>query len=133
MQRLIFEYSPLYFLLCLALGTGYAYLLYSAKFSWGKSWNRVLFALRLVLATSLLVLLLGPILKLTENIFEKPSYVFLIDNSQSIKETADIQNLLTGLRSVRESVEGKNSDVEWGDLDGDEGGNLGQLSPESPA
>ena len=118
MQRLIFEYSPLYFLLCLALGAGYAYLLYSAKFTWGKNWNRILFALRLILVTSLLVLLLGPILKLTENIFEQPAYVFVIDNSQSIKETVNTSALLAGLQAVSKSIENKNNDVEWGDLDG---------------
>ncbi|HRI78414.1 MAG TPA: hypothetical protein PLR06_02670 [Cyclobacteriaceae bacterium] len=118
MQRLIFEYSPVYFILCLALGTGYAWLLYSAKYSWGKNWNRILFTLRLVLATTLMVLLLGPILKLTENIFEKPSFVVLIDNSQSVKETTNTQTLLTRLQEVKKSIEEKNNDVEWRSFDG---------------
>ena len=76
MQRLIFDYSPLYFLLCLALGIGYAFLLYTARYNWSKLLNRVLFAFRAALVTALMLLLLGPILKQTDNIFEKPSLVF---------------------------------------------------------
>src|SRR5271156_6532434 len=105
MQRLIFEYSPIYFLLCLALGAGYAYLQYSAKHSWGQMWNRILFALRLVLVTSLMLLLLGPILKQTENIFEKPSFVFLMDDSQSIRETADVTKIISDVQQSISSID----------------------------
>ncbi|CAN5128749.1 hypothetical protein BH09BAC3_BH09BAC3_27880 [soil metagenome] len=100
MQRLIFEYSPLYFIICLAIGIGYAFLLYSTKFSWSKNINRLLFAIRTVLATALLMLLLGPILKQTENIFEKPSLVFLMDNSRSMKETSDSTKIISMVQRV---------------------------------
>ncbi|NOT74991.1 MAG: VWA domain-containing protein [Cyclobacteriaceae bacterium] len=116
MQRLLFEYSPFYFLLCLALGVGYAYLLYSVKYNWSKTINRILFSLRTVLATGLLLLLLGPILKQTENIFEKPSIVFLVDNSRSVHEIADSAQIMTGLNSVANELKKNDRQVSWSNL-----------------
>src|SRR6185369_13289138 len=84
----------------------------------GKNWNRILFAIRLLLATALMILLLGPILKLTENIFEKPTYVVLIDNSQSVKETSNTQALIRGLQESRKAIENSDNTVEWSSLDG---------------
>ena len=118
MQRIIFEYSPFYFLVCLALGVGYAFLLYTAKYNWSKSLNRILFALRAVLATALMLLALGPILKQTENIFEKPSLVFLVDNSRSIKETTDTLQLMNALQQTAADVRKQNRDVELSGLSG---------------
>lgn len=118
MQRLIFEYSPIYFLLCLALGVGYAFLLYSARHTWSRTWNRILFGLRLVLVTVLMMLLLGPILKQTENLFEKPAFVFLIDNSQSVKETSDTAKILSNIRSLVSQVRGNNYDADMTALNG---------------
>ena len=118
MQRIIFEYSPFYFLVCLALGVGYAFLLYTAKYNWSKSLNRILFAFRAVLATALMLLALGPILKQTENIFEKPSLVFLVDNSRSIKETTDTLQLMNALQQTATDVRKQNRDVELSGLSG---------------
>ena len=118
MQRIIFEYSPFYFLVCLALGVGYAFLLYTAKYNWSKSLNRILFTLRAVLATALMLLALGPILKQTENIFEKPSLVFLVDNSRSIKETTDTLQLMNALQQTAADVRKQNRDVELSGLSG---------------
>ena len=118
MQRIIFEYSPFYFLVCLALGVGYAFLLYTAKYNWSKSLNRILFALRAVLATALMLLALGPILKQTKNIFEKPSLVFLVDNSRSIKETTDTLQLMNALQQTAADVRKQNRDVELSGLSG---------------
>ncbi len=89
MQRLLFESSPIFIILCIALGLGYGYLLYTAKHPWSKRTNQLLFVIRTVLVISIAILLLGPILKLTNNIFEKPAFVLLVDNSLSIKETVD--------------------------------------------
>lgn len=87
MQRLIFENSPLLIIVCLALGITYAWILYSPKSAWSKQTNRMLFALRFTLVTLLSLLLLGPIFKVTTNFFEKPTVVFLTDNSASLAET----------------------------------------------
>ena len=118
MQRIIFEYSPIYFLVCLALGVGYAFLLYTAKYNWSKSLNRILFLLRASLATALMLLVLGPILKQTENIFEKPSLVFLVDNSRSIRETTDTTQLIKALRQAGSDLKKQNREVELSSLVG---------------
>jgi hypothetical protein len=118
MQRLLFDYSPVYFLACLALGFGYAWLLYSGKQSWGAALNRVLFGLRAVLATALLVLLLGPVLRQLSNSVERPSVVFLIDNSRSVKETTDTTKLLSDLDRAREVISKSDWQVEYSTLDG---------------
>ena len=89
MHRLQFESSPAFILVCLALGIGYAFFLYNTKYTWSKKINQTLFVLRAMLVTILAFLLLGPILKFTNNIFEKPSIVFLVDNSLSLRETTD--------------------------------------------
>lgn len=118
MQRIIFEYSPLYFLACLAFGIGYAFVLYSARHHWGRTMNRILFTLRAVLATLLLVLLLGPIIRQTENIFEKPSLAVLVDNSRSLKEGTDTLKLLAGLRQTIDELRKQDRDVALGDFSG---------------
>ena len=118
MQRLIFDYSPLYFILCLLLGVGYAWLLYSARYSWSRTLNRVLFALRAVLATALFVLLLGPVLRQINNTFEKPTLVFLVDNSRSVRETADTARLMNDLQATADAVRKRDWQVEWSTLEG---------------
>ena len=116
MQRIIFEYSPAYFLVCIVLGVGYAFLLYTAKYNWSKSLNRILFGLRAVLATALMLLVLGPILKQTENIFERPSLVILVDNSRSIKETIDTAQLVRTLQQTSTLLRKQNRAVEFSSL-----------------
>lgn len=100
MQRLVFESSPVFILLCVLLGLGYAYLLYRAKHPWSKRTNQLLFAARAAVVSLLSFLLIGPILKLTTNIFEKPEIVFLVDNSVSLKGTVDSTKLKTDLQAA---------------------------------
>ncbi len=88
-HRLLFEYSPAFVLVCLGLGLGYAYLLYQPRQPWGKYTTRILFGMRTILVSFLAFLLIGPILKLSLNQFEKPSIAFLIDNSTSVWEVVD--------------------------------------------
>jgi len=113
-QRLLFEYSPVLVLLCIAIGFGYAYLLYKSKYTWGKRTNQILFTFRIILVSFLAFLLIGPILKLTLNEFEKPSIVFLVDNSYSVKEALDSAQWLTlnqKLESAAEGLESQGYDV----------------------
>ncbi|HZY78299.1 MAG TPA: hypothetical protein VFE50_02165 [Cyclobacteriaceae bacterium] len=86
MQRLIFESSPAFIIVCLGLGIGYAWILYKTKHTWGQTTNRILFVVRALAVALAAFLLIGPILKLTTNQFEKPAVVFLVDNSQSVDE-----------------------------------------------
>ncbi|MCZ8217108.1 MAG: hypothetical protein O9262_12760, partial [Cyclobacteriaceae bacterium] len=89
MSRLIFESSPLYLVLCLALAVGAAYILYKAKHPWSKRTNQILFATRAVLIFLLALLLLEPILKQVNNFFIKPVIVVLQDDSGSVNEVVD--------------------------------------------
>ena len=100
MQRLIFESSPAFIFLCLLLGLGYAFVLYRAKHPWSKNTNRLLFVLRTIVVSLLSFLLIGPILKLTKNIFEKPEIVLLIDNSSSLKGAVDSVKLQSDLTAT---------------------------------
>ncbi|NOS92320.1 MAG: VWA domain-containing protein [Cyclobacteriaceae bacterium] len=121
MQRLQFESSPYFILICLLLGVGYAYILYKSKHPWSQTINRVLFVLRAVMVSLLAFLLLGPILKLTNNIFEKPAVVFLIDNSTSMKEVGDSTkrlNLITELHQAGKEIQDAGYDVLFKDLNG---------------
>lgn len=123
MQRLQFESSPYFILICLLLGVAYAYVLYKAKHPWSQTINRLLFALRAVLVSLLAFLLLGPILKLTSNIFEKPAVVFLIDNSVSMKEVGDStkrQALMNELRQKGKEIQDNGYDVLFKDLNGND-------------
>src|SRR5678809_744950 len=104
MQRLIFEHSPIFILLCIAAGIGYAWILYRSKYSWGKGVNTILFVVRALSVSLLAFLLVGPILKLTSNIFEQPTVVFLVDNSLSIRETMDSTTREHLVSNIREPV-----------------------------
>src|SRR5690349_19044209 len=126
-QNLILETSPIFVLLCLLAGVGYAYLLYSSKHQWSKLFNNVLFVLRTLLVSVLAFLLLGPIIKQTNNLFEKPMFVIIEDNSRSIKEATDSttlkkiwQNLITTQNVLTE----KGYNVKTTDLSGEEISNI---------
>src|SRR5687767_7328991 len=115
MQRLIFEYSPAFILLCLAAGIGYAWVLYTSKHSWGKGVNNILFFVRALCVSLLAFMLVGPIIKLTRNLFEKPTIVFLLDNSLSVRESLDStqrNKLVTDIRTHAQTLAGKEFEVD---------------------
>lgn len=133
MQRLIFEYSPYYIVLCLAAGVSYAYLLYNAHYTWSKRSNRLLFALRTVVVFFLAFLLLGPIIKLIKNEYERPTWVFLVDSSTSVGEVIDSASLAKftiELESTKKIIEGSGYDVKWKDLNGNE---ISKITPDATA
>src|SRR5258706_6444567 len=124
MTRLLFEYSPAFILVCLALGIGYAWLLYRSKATWGRRANQFLFALRALLVFFLAFLLIGPVLKLTHNLIEKPALVFLVDNSLSVKETTDPgqrQRIQQEISGVKKSLEEEGYAVSLRNLSGKDG------------
>lgn len=118
MQRLLLDYSYGYLVLCLALGIGYAWLLYTARYSWSKATNRVLFGFRAVLATALFVLLLGPVIRQFTHSLEKPALVFLVDNSRSMKESTDTTQLMAAIQRAAGSIADSDWQVEYSTLDG---------------
>lgn len=122
MQQVIFESSPAYVILCLALATGLAFVLYrTVKTPWSKNWNRALFAIRATLLFVLFFLLLGPIVRQINNIYEKPLFVFINDNSVSIKETTDsvvLRTIQNQLNETKVRLEEAGYDVVTNDLEG---------------
>ena len=119
MQSLQFESSPYYILLCIALGVGYAFVLYRSKYVWSKLVNQILFGLRAAMVALLAFLLLGPILKLSNNIFEKPSIVFLVDNSTSVTESIDSvsrKKIISDLEKATQKIKSQGYDVLYKDL-----------------
>jgi hypothetical protein len=122
-QRIIFESSPAYVLLCLAVGAGYALLLYRTSHPWPLTINRVLFGLRAVLAFLLAFLLLGPIIRHITRFTEKPVFVIIRDNSGSVTEATDSTTLdavTRQLNSLSESLEETGYEVAFIDLKGQE-------------
>jgi hypothetical protein len=123
MQRLLFESSPLLIFLCAGAGLGYAYLLYKSKHTWSKTVNRILFGLRAVLVFFLAVLLLGPVLKLITNQFEKPTWVYLVDSSASVAEVIDSvgrEKLNQDLNVSRQAINDLGYESKVFDLSGNE-------------
>ncbi|HMJ69638.1 MAG TPA: hypothetical protein VK508_12105 [Cyclobacteriaceae bacterium] len=121
MQRLIFESSPAFIIVCLALGLGYAWLLYRTKHTWGQGVNRILFVIRALAVALAAFLLIGPILKLTTNQFEKPAVVFLVDNSQSVSEVLGQEKkdaLVANLTTQSKALEDNGYQVQVRGLDG---------------
>lgn len=62
--------------------------------------NWILFSIRAIVATFIAFLLLGPIVKQVNNLFEKPIFIIVQDNSGSVKEGADT----TTLSALEESL-----------------------------
>lgn len=90
MQRIIFESAPEFLIVCLIAGFAYAAIQYlKTKHPWSKGMNTLLFSFRAVLAFFLSFLLLGPIVKQISNLYEKPAFIILHDNSSSIREATD--------------------------------------------
>ncbi len=124
-QRIIFESSPGWIIVCILAGLGYAFLLYQTKHPWSVNINRVLFSLRAILAFFLAFLLLGPIVRQIDSFVEKPLFVILSDNSGSIKEGADsvvLKNIQQEVAVLKESLDKKGYEVKANNLDGKETG-----------
>ncbi|MBX2899529.1 MAG: VWA domain-containing protein [Cyclobacteriaceae bacterium] len=123
MQRLLFESSPLFIFLCAGVALGYAYLLYKARTPWSKTVNRILFALRTILVFFLAVLLLGPVLRLITNYYEKPTWVYLVDTSSSVAEVLDSTargSLVRTVNTSRKALEELGYESRLFDLAGNE-------------
>lgn len=69
---------------CLALGIGYAYILYGASSHLGKAIRNSLFALRALAVTILSFLLFAPLVRNIDTTLEKPLIIIAQDNSASI-------------------------------------------------
>lgn len=123
MKEIIFESSPLFAILCLSAGVVYALLLYTLKHPWSKQLNRFLFVLRAIVVSFLAFLLLGPIVKQINNLYVKPLFVILQDDSGSIREATDSAVLLSIQQRLRETqtiLTEKGYEVKSSNLEGDD-------------
>lgn len=123
MKNIILESHPAFILLCVAGAGGYALLLYKSKHPWSGTLNKILFAGRAVLVFLLMFLLLGPIIRQINNLYEKPVFIVLRDNSVSVKETTDstaLNNLQRSIDGLKESLSDGGYHVSEQDLSGEE-------------
>jgi len=125
-QRIIFESSPAFVIVCAVAGLVYAGVLYyKVRHPWNKWVNRVLFAGRAVLVFFLCFLLLGPIVRQIHNILEAPVYVFVQDNSASLAETVDSvtrKKVEQGIRESKKLLEEHGYEVVINNLEGQDAG-----------
>jgi hypothetical protein len=108
-------YSPWFILLCLAVGAGYAALLYSAQAPWRRAVNYALAGLRFVVVSFLCFLLLSPFVKTTTTRTEAPTVVLAVDNSQSVSlftPAAALGQLTAGLPRLAATLREKGFRVE---------------------
>jgi hypothetical protein len=136
MKRVIFESAPEFIIVCVIAGLLYAGIQYfrNKHRPWGKLLNSLLFAGRAVLTSFLAFLLLGPIVKQVNNLYEKPHFVVLRDNSASIAQVTDSATrtaLDTQLLRTRELMEEKGYTTSVQDLKGDSEGSLSYTLPSS--
>ncbi len=123
MKNIILESHPAFILVCLAVAAGYAFLLYKSKHPWPGTLNKILFGGRTVLVFLLAFLLLGPVIRQIDNLYEKPVFVILQDNSVSVKETTDsasLNNLQKSLSAVKETLNENGYETFQKDLSGED-------------
>ncbi|QKG58838.1 VWA domain-containing protein [Hymenobacter sp. BRD128] len=101
--------------MCLAVGAGYAALLYSARAPWSRAVNYALAGLRFVVVSFLCFLLLAPFIKTMTTRTEAPTVVLAVDNSQSISlfsPKAALGQLTAGLPQLANTLREKGFRVE---------------------
>ncbi|MBT1704378.1 VWA domain-containing protein [Chryseosolibacter indicus] len=116
MRRVILESAPEFVVVCVLIGLAYAFIQYyrTRQQPWGKAINWLLFSIRAILTFFLAFLLLGPIVKQINNLFEKPHFIVLYDNSASVKEATDsvlLKQTQQQLSTAAQALEEKGYDV----------------------
>lgn len=115
--QLFFEVSPWLILPCLLLGLAYAFFLYQKQGPWSKRTNYILAFLRFSLVALMSILLLAPLIALIKNTFIPPLYVVGIDNSQSVVNVQNPDELLEQLPTLTQSMEERNHEIVYRSLD----------------
>ena len=112
--------SPLWLLVCLLAGLGYAWLLYTKDAPWGRRLNLALAAGRAVVVAVVAFLLLGPVLRYVQNTPEPPTVILAVDDSQSVGLYTDktvLASLKTGLTGLTDRLRTAGYRVEVRTLD----------------
>ena len=90
--EVVSQYPFWYFMACLLVGAGYAFMLYRKDRilgDAGKTIVRILFLTRFIFVSLICFLLFAPLLRFIQRTVEKPIIVLLQDNSASITATKD--------------------------------------------
>lgn len=122
MQRFIFDTSPALVIICLLAAAGYAWLLYRPETPWGKTLNRILAALRFILAFLIAILLLGPVVRMVLNETVPPRVVVLLDDSRSVfmSDSVKASQILSGLGGLTDKLSDAGYNVTVRGLSGDD-------------
>ncbi|WP_291720164.1 VWA domain-containing protein [Bernardetia sp.] len=111
------EYSSAWIIVALLLGAGYTALLYHKRSSpWGKTWQKVLAAIRFLWVSVLAILLIGILIQQFVTRYENPTVVFAIDNSSSIalqEDSTKLNNVLNSIQTTAQNLEEKGFDIEY--------------------
>lgn len=118
-SELIFQSSPWFLVLCIAIGLAYTFVLYQKSKGLSKIQQIVLSFLRGILVTILTFLLLNPLLKSIKSIVIKPTTVIAIDNSTSMLAMgkAGVEKVVSELKNQVENIQSKGFEVEFRVLD----------------
>lgn len=107
LEGLILQYHPLFILLCIAFGTGYAYVLYFFNKKL-KARNKAIFylltLLRFLTVTIISFLLLAPLYKSINETTQKPIIILAQDYSMSLKNAYSDNELKTINNKIKEVV-----------------------------
>ena len=120
-NRIIFEFSPWFVLLCILAGMVYAFLLYNQKNPWGSIPSIILSGIRFLTVSLIAFLLLGPLIRYIQNTVIEPGYVVAVDNSLSIPETyteQDFNQLITDLDETVSALSSEYQNLKIVDLAG---------------
>jgi len=110
MDGITFEYPTWYLVICLLVGLAYALVLYFRDHTFRESatWlNWLLGATRMLVVSTLAMLLMSPILRSVESRSQKPVVVFAQDGSESIgaaMKPADSLAYVQAIRSIEEKL-----------------------------
>ncbi len=117
--QLIFEESPWWVLASVALGVGYAWLLYQRGGPWSNTTNRILAGLRGLLVGLIVFFLINPLLKQIISEIEDPVFVIAVDNSSSMLGVdEDPQAIKARFRELKETIDNDVTDVDIYSFDG---------------
>ncbi|WP_268122416.1 vWA domain-containing protein [Roseivirga pacifica] len=115
------DFSPWFILLCLVLGAGYAYLLYSKKAPWSKQVNYTLAALRFLVVSLLAFFLLAPLFNQISYTDEAPILILGVDDSASVPaayDSADFEVLKEQIADAAQRLGNSNLSVRVKSLSG---------------
>ncbi len=119
-SQLIFNNSPWWILVAFLVGLVYAAILYSKAGPWGQSVEKILFGLRTIAVTIVILLIINPLIKQIQNQTVPPKALIVVDNSLSLKESIpgdQLNSLIDELKLTADQLRNKGFEVIVRDLE----------------